>query len=152
MITQAIYNLLSSDVTIAALIGTRIHYAERPQNGEGITYKLPAIVIQRGSANNTHHLQGPSGRTSGFATVTCLADSYTSASDLANSVNAVLDGYAGLVNLKNAQGADIILPVKYILQDSQNDIPSDHRDGQGEIQTHGIAIDYRFAHRYARSN
>ena len=141
MIDQAVYELLQADAAVAAAIADRLHFAERPQS-----YALPAIVIQRGSAVRSHHLKGADGLTTGFVRVTCLAGSYLAAADLARLVNAAIDGWAGDVTLQGPDG-QVTLRVGYILQDSEDDIPSEHRDGEGRITTHGVQIDLRYAHR-----
>lgn len=141
MIEVATYILLTTAPAVTAKVNDRIVYAERTE-----THTLPAVIIQRGSENQTHHLKGNSGRTSGLIRVTCLASSYLGASDLARVVNDRLDAFVGTVNIRDDAGQLINLRVRHILHDGQDDIPSDHRDGQGQALTFGVETNYRYAY------
>jgi hypothetical protein len=139
VIEQVIQARLSTSAPVAAIVGTRIHFAQRPQR-----YPLPAIVIQRGSAQRPHHFKGAAGTVRGFVRVTCLASTYLAARELADAVRNRLDGFAGDVAVQNAVGANTTVAVQYLMHDDAADIPSDHRDGQGDILTHGVQIDFRY--------
>lgn len=139
MIAQAVQILLLADAAISAIVGTRVHLAERPQK-----FPLPSIVVQVGSAAEQHHLRGRTGTVRGFVRATVLAGTYLAAQDLATAVRAALAGYSGTVIVQDAQGIAQDLHIDSLLHDDQTDIPTDHRDGAGQAMTHGVQIDFRY--------
>lgn len=140
MIEQAVQTVLKANAGVLAIVAAaRVHLAERPQK-----YTLPAIVIERGLNNRIPKLKGPTGTDTGFITVTGLASSYLGAKDIMRAVNTALDGYTGTVTVKDAAGDDRTVEITRMRHDGEEDTPSDHRDGQGKILTHGRSVDFRF--------
>lgn len=139
-IAQAIHKLLSTSAPITAAVADHIHYANRPQR-----YSTPAIVIQAWVNRRDHHLKGAAGAAYGLARVTCLASTYLAAQELGELIRNRLDGYAATLSIMDANGADVEVEVEWLKFDDGQDIPSDHRDGQGQPMTYGHQQDYRYA-------
>ncbi|MEM1027517.1 MAG: DUF3168 domain-containing protein [Planctomycetota bacterium] len=137
MIEQAVYQRLESSSPLTEAVGTRVYIAERPQ--VKLNTDLPAVVVQRGSGVPDHQLDGPVGTLRGFVRVTCLSGQYLDAEKIARLVRNRLDGYRDRLVI---EGQDI--RVSYVELESIDDIPSDHRDGQGQIKTHGVQLDFRY--------
>lgn len=140
MIEQVCHKLLTTSAAVTAKATGGAHYAERPQK-----YPLPAIVIQLVTAPRSHHLKGSTGRIVGVVRITTLARTYLDAKSLTASIINRLDGYSGTITVKNEEGVDVDVRVKYLMLDDEQPIPSDHRDGQGTIQTHGRQLDFRYS-------
>lgn len=130
MIAPIVQNLLVSNPAIVTAVADRIHYVERPQS-----VTVPALVIQYGSGIPDHNMKGPTGTVRGMVRVTSLASTYLGAHDLAKLVRNALDGYTGTV---------MDMHVSYLFLNNESDIPSDHRNGQGSILTHGIQQDFNY--------
>ncbi len=139
MIEQVVHKLLSEAESISGA-SINIHYGERPQK-----YPLPAVVIQRGRANHRHTLKGASGKVNGSVRVTVLAGSYLAPDALKEKVRLCLDGYAGTVAIKDEDGQEQTVTIKSLKLLDDDDIPSDHRDGEGKIRTHGIQMDFDYS-------
>ena len=139
MVEQAVLKLLQAAPAITALVGDRVYYAERPQGDP-----LPAVVIERGGHNRLHAIQGHTGTTTGFIRVVSMAKSYLQAADIARDITGVLDGYAGTVNVQDADGDTVPQHIQRLKHDGQTDLPSNHRDGEGRISTHAVLTDIAF--------
>jgi hypothetical protein len=137
MIEQVVYQRLTSSTPLTAAVATRIYVAERPQSK--VTTDLPAVVVQRGSAVAQHRLTGPVGTVQGFVRVTCLAGTYLDAATIGRLVRNRLDGFRGSAVVEGEA-----VRVSYLELESIADVPSDHRDGQGQIKTHGVQLDFRY--------
>lgn len=137
MIEQAVYQRLESSTPLTEAVGTRVYIAERPQ--VKLNTDLPAVVVQRGSGVPDHQLDGPVGTVRGFVRVTCLAGQYLDAEKIARLVRNRLDGYRDRLVIEDQD-----IRVSYVELESIDDIPSDHRDGQGQIKTHGVQLDFRY--------
>lgn len=130
MILEPVYTLIGASTAITDVIGSSLHYAERPQ-----TYPLPAVVVQFISGEGDHYLKNASGLIRGSVRVTALASTYLGAHDLADLLVNRLDGY---------HGTSAGLKIDYLKLDTRSDIPSDHRDGKDLISTHGVQLDFRY--------
>lgn len=97
LVESAIYNLLVSDVAIAALVSSRVYPLILPQNA---TY--PALVYSKVSGARLHHLTGSAGRAMPRITVSCWATTYLGAKQLAALVRATLDGFRGTLTDGNS--------------------------------------------------
>lgn len=133
MIAEAVHKLLRNASAVTDVVGDRIHYAERP-----VKLGLPALVVQDGADQTIPNLKDPSNASLGFVRVTALADTYLGAADLARAVRLALDGYHGNVAIDSGT-----VRVGFLKLDDDAPIPSDHRDGEGLIRTHGRQVDFR---------
>ena len=141
MIAQAAYQLLTTSAPIAAKLGGRIHYDQRPEGGQ-----LPAVVIQSWTTQQDRHLKGIGyGSAYGILRLTVFADTYLGADDIAGLIFMRLEGYRGAVEIQDAEGNPASITIERLHFDDSTELPSDHRDGQGQVLTHGRQLDYRFA-------
>lgn len=87
-------SLLKSDPTIAGLTGDgfRIWWGVA---GQG--YPGPLVVLNLISGVPDYHMAGPSGLVESRVQVDCRASTPTAAQQLADSIDALLGGYAGTV-------------------------------------------------------
>jgi len=93
MIEQALYTLITSDSTIAALIGTRLFPAQIPQGQQ-----LPAVVYLQDIGKRIHTMAGAVGLVNSEYTITCYAESYSKARELSEAIRKHLIGYSGTVD------------------------------------------------------
>lgn len=91
-IEEGLYDFLSTDGGISALVSTRVYPGTLPQN-----WTAPAISYQRISGNRVRNLSGPAGRAAPRIQIDCWADSYSGSKALATAVRSAMDGYAGLM-------------------------------------------------------
>ena len=91
-IEEGLYDYLSSDVGVSALLSSRIYPGTLPQN-----WTAPAISYQRISGERNRILSGPDDRATPRIQIDCWADSYSGARALAEAVRSAIDGYAGLM-------------------------------------------------------
>ena len=85
MIETSIYTVLSTDVTVSALVSTRIYPMIIPQNGT-----LPAVVYQRVSTLPINSLSGDSGLDSVRIQLSCWSPTYAGAKSLGLAVRNAL--------------------------------------------------------------
>lgn len=140
MIEAALSKLLKGTTAIAAAATGGVHIAERPE-----TFPLPCLVIGPSFEEKDHHFEGATGTARGTVPVTALAGSALQTRDLLNLVRLRLDGLDGVVTIKDDAGADLDFKLEYLLHDGEAPIPSDHRDGEGRIRTHGRRADFAYA-------
>ncbi len=76
---------LANDTAVAAVVGTRIYWVERPQLAS-----LPAVVLQTISDPRPQHLKGNDGARSTRVQVDCWAATYAAALTLSRKVIAAL--------------------------------------------------------------
>jgi hypothetical protein len=86
----ALRTLLVGDAGVAALIGTRVSWVERPQGSA-----LPAIVLTRVSTIRQYVHGGQSELVESRVQADCWAASYAAAKAVEAAVLAALSGYAG---------------------------------------------------------
>lgn len=89
---KVIYNLLSTNSTLAAAVGTRIFPQRRLQETD-----LPAITYNNVSNNPTNTKDGVSKLDTERWSINIFSKTYTSAIDMAATVRTVLDRYNGTV-------------------------------------------------------
>ena len=141
MIAQAAIHLLHSSDAINAIVGQRTHYTQRPQGDA-----LPALLIQSWATRHDHHQKGVGeGASYGILRVTALARTYTTAADLAALVRNRLDGRTGPHDIADPEGNAATIDIEWLLIDDEAELPTDHRDGQGQPLTHGRQTDFRYA-------
>lgn len=87
---QAIFNILTNDAGVAALVVTRIY-----PNIVPIDATLPAIAYQRISASSEMAHDGPAGYAQARLQITMIDDDYGDCKALAAAVKAALNGYSG---------------------------------------------------------
>lgn len=90
MIEASVYNILSNDSTITAVVSDRIYHMRSPQNAV-----YPNITYQRRGTQRNRHLRGPSGLTRGSFQVDCWAKTQGGARTLAEYVRLRLDNKSG---------------------------------------------------------
>lgn len=91
-IEEGLYDYLSTNVGVSAIVGTRVYPGTLPQN-----WTKPAISYQRVSGVRFRNLAGPAGRATPRIQIDCWAESYSGARTLAEAVRSAMDGYAGLM-------------------------------------------------------
>jgi hypothetical protein len=84
-IEQAIYNLLSGDATIAALVGTKISPVKKKQDSD-----LPAITFRRVTTGRFPAMSVDASVVKARFQVDCWAGTYPVAVQLKNAVKAVM--------------------------------------------------------------
>ena len=82
--------ILAADVTVAALVGTRIYPDQLPA---GVTY--PAIHFEHADEESTFHMGGLSGYANSFMEIQCHAVSRAGATALADAVRLALSNFSG---------------------------------------------------------
>lgn len=141
MIAQAAHFMLIGSAATNAKVSGRVHYTHRPQGDP-----LPALVVQSWHTNQDHHLKGVGlGSTYGILRVTALAATYSAAAELTTLIRNLLDGVTGAKPISSATPTPPTVNVQWLLFDDEMDLPTDHRDGQGQPLTHGRQIDFRYA-------
>ena len=92
---------LGTDVTLAALVGSRIYPLVRPQN-----CALPAITYQRISAPRVTSHTGDSGLLNPRYQFSCWSDSYLEAREMAERLEVLFGGASGLFAGEQASFVD----------------------------------------------
>jgi len=87
---EGLYDHLTNDAGVSALVGTRIYPLVVPQD-----VALPAIAYQRISGPRDHAHDGPSGLGRARMQFTFVGTSYSQAKSVAEAVRASLDGFKG---------------------------------------------------------
>lgn len=90
VIEEAIFDHLTGDAGVAALVGTRIYPTVIPQDAA-----LPACAYQRISGPRDLAHDGPTGQALARIQFTCTATSYGAVKGLANAIREALDGFSG---------------------------------------------------------
>ena len=86
----ALYYKLSNDSGVSTLAGTRIYPSVIPQDAS-----YPAIAYQQISGHDTLPHDGPTNYQMARYQITCVAETYLAAANLALAVQAALDGESG---------------------------------------------------------
>jgi hypothetical protein len=90
--------LLLASGTLAALVGTRITWLDRPQGAA-----LPAIVLQQVSDVPDYHMGGAQGFRHSRIQCDCWALTYASVTAVEKALHTLLSGYRGIVGQTNFQ-------------------------------------------------
>jgi len=123
--------LLLGNAGVAAAVGTRVTWGERPQGS-----LLPAVVLYLGGGAKAYTLGGEGGPFAARVQVNCLGETYLAGMNTFRAVAAALSGYSGTVGTTIFQG---------ILQDSE---PSELASPSGatEQRTFGTTADFIVHH------
>jgi len=89
-LSDALYAHLIRDITLSALVGTRIYPIARPQEAE-----LPAVVYRLSGTNRDYVQQGWTGRSYPIYQLHVHASSYSSGRDVAAAIVASLLAFQG---------------------------------------------------------
>jgi len=95
--------------------------------------ELPALVYQQISGARDHVMAGPSGLASPRFQLTCWAETYAKADELADAVRQTLDGYAGTVD-------SVVIQCIHLLDEA--DMPSVRPDSR-EQKRYGKRLDFQ---------
>tara|TARA_R100001163_G_scaffold22987_1_gene19385 strand:+ start:1096 stop:1497 length:402 start_codon:yes stop_codon:yes gene_type:complete len=113
----AIYNILSNDAQVSALVGTRIF-----PNVTKVGTTFPFIIYDVEGETPTDYKQGVSSLDTDIVTVSAYSITYTEASDLALKIRTALDRKSG------TYGGIEVQSIKY---DGYNDLFDDDSGDQG---------------------
>lgn len=129
MVGRAIYELLSNDAAVSAIVSGNIYPLRASQGEEGayITYQL--FNNQPNGTDKT-----PSGMDFVDYQINCYGRTPLETSDLANKVRLKLDTYVGVVT----SGADQI-DLRDVVFKDENDLYDD------ELEKAGRALDFEFS-------
>lgn len=122
--------------------GHPVHVAEQPHTSAP---SLPACVVTLPDSRRLSSLDGPVNTQHGTVRVACMAKTLHAADRLATQVTDTLAGHSGAETFDAGGGQVQTVTVKYLHHDDTRELPSEHRDGEGRIATHGFAVDFRFA-------
>lgn len=89
-LSDALYAHLIRDVTLSAVVGTRIYPIARPQEAE-----LPAVVYRLAGSNRDYTQEGWTGRSFPIYQLHVHASSYSSGRDVATAVVDALQSFQG---------------------------------------------------------
>ena len=88
----AVFDILTNDGTVAALVSTRVYPNVAPQDAA-----LPLLVYQRLSANREYAHDGEAGYARARIQVTCMDDDFSGVKALVAAVRGALSGYRATV-------------------------------------------------------
>lgn len=91
-VNEALYELLTANAGVAALVGDRVYPVKMPQKAA-----FPAIVYAKSGGARSHSNDGSSGFNRAVFALDCWAASLAQASAVANAVRLAVDGYRGTV-------------------------------------------------------
>lgn len=101
---EALMTYLLAGTTLAALVGTRIHFVRSPQGTAS-----PRVVLYRISGVRDMSLNnGPTGFVASRVQCDCIGTSYTSAKAVARALETRLSGYSGTVGSIRFEGAFLV--------------------------------------------
>ena len=118
---------LLAQTGITALVGDRIHFVQAPQD-----VAPPYLVFQKISDPPQHSHDGPLGLSNPRFQFSAFAETYSAAKQVVAAVQAVLDGYKGIMGDLYIGGA---------FRDDENDLE------RGTDGLFGVAADYIIWHR-----
>jgi hypothetical protein len=96
---QALVSRLLANAALAALVGTRIVWIERPQGSA-----LPALTLQRVTPGRDYNYSGASGTSSPMVQADCWGGSYATAKAVAAAVIEAVEERATIGGVKFAPG------------------------------------------------
>jgi hypothetical protein len=101
-IERAIFSILTDDVTVSGLVGTRVFPVYVPQNAN-----MPCITQQQLSGPRDNTLDGPSGLVDARFQINCWGSTYIEADDVFEAVRKALSGFLGTVLGVEIQSSDV---------------------------------------------
>jgi len=90
MIEQGLFQILTNESTITALVGAKVYWILAPK---GAT--LPYVIASRVATEDTHTVDGAIGLRGGLFQVDCYATDYYTSVAIANAVRKFLGAYRG---------------------------------------------------------
>lgn len=90
LIEQAILNELAGTAGLTAIVGQRIYYVKAPQD-----VTVPYVVLFKVSGVREHSHDGASGLGNPRFQVSCFAETYYQAKQIAQQVQSALQGFSG---------------------------------------------------------
>lgn len=146
MIASVVYKQLKA-------LNLPVHVAEQlnqpspsiPHNIGIVPHTLPACIVTVPDSERLNSLKGPVATQRGTVRVACLGKTHHGADRLATQVTDALAGTSGPHTFDATGGQTQTVTVKYLHHDDTRELPSEHRDGENHIATHGFAVDFRFA-------
>jgi len=112
--------LVRADVSVADILGARIHWVRRPQDQDA----LPACVLQRITGLPGYHTKGPDGLVKSRVQIDVWGETYTSCKAAARSIISAISGYSGEVSGTKFQG---------IFIDGNRDMPDEDNDANNRL-------------------
>lgn len=100
---EALVAYLLAGSSLAALVGTRIHWVRSPQGTVS-----PRVVLYRISGLRDMRMDGPTGLVASRVQCDCIGTSYGSAKATARALEARLSGYSGTTGGIVFQGAFLV--------------------------------------------
>lgn len=100
---EALVAYLLAGSSLAALVGTRIHWVRSPQGTVS-----PRVVLYRISGLRDMRMAGPTGLVSSRVQCDCIGTTYGSAKATARALEARLSGYSGTTGGIVFQGAFLV--------------------------------------------
>lgn len=100
---EALVAYLLAGTSLAALVGTRIHWTRSPQGTAS-----PRIVMYRISGLRDMRMAGPTGLVSSRIQCDCIGTTYASAKATARALESRLSGYSGTRSDVVFQGAFLV--------------------------------------------
>jgi len=126
-VDAALWEILHTDATVEALVGTAIYPGFVPQHAS-----MPAIVYQRISAVRTLTFGGPLGYVDARYQVTAWDDSFGDCLTLADAIRLRLDGYRGTVGSIVIHGLSL---------ENQSDVAEEPAESQQRLRW-GCRMDF----------
>jgi len=98
---------------------------------------LPALVYQQVGGPRDHVTSGPSGLVESRFQITCWAETYKKADELAAAVRQTLDGYSGIID-------SVVIKVIHLLDEA--DMPGTRPDNKA-LSRYGRRLDFQIWHK-----
>lgn len=131
-IEKALCTILNGAQAVTDIIGTSIYPLVMSAD-----VVLPAIVYQQISGQRDQVMAGPSGLASPRFQITCWADTYKKADELADAVRQTLDGYSGIVE-------SVVIQAIHLLDEA--DMPGIRPDNKAQSR-YGKRLDFQIWHK-----
>jgi len=134
-IKTAIRKHLLDRAAISTIVGTKIRFNRADQEDA-----LPYIIITKDGKNPVHHMGGATGLAMPTFTLTCWDNGSIKAETLADEVRDTLDGFQGTLG---TSPNDAEVGMCHLV----NDFDLDEQRFGDNINAHGVALEFEFAHR-----
>lgn len=126
-IEQALYQILTDDAGVAAIISSRVFPVFIPQ---GAT--LPAVTYTQIKGNRIHTIPEPDDMVRSSFKISCWATTYSAAESLSSAVADALDNYTGTVGNVVIQAAHFDTDLDVVAQ----------RAGADQLLRHGKDMNF----------